>query len=196
MAKGATVRGTPYHFQGTGATRMQGVAPSDARKPSEMSGVVNRQFEGDQSRKVNPRSGTEYQSEVGNSDEFIREASHGPKGGVVLSENGINMNEPRSNGNGVILDGITRESAYSARAAGAMDSPVPKGAPSFAGADMVAENRAHLGRGNERAASDVITEIGGVMSRGMIGTSTPSGGPDELLEDDVLRNLGPGGTVG
>ena len=193
MAKGAVVRGTPVNFIPTGGTRNEGIAPSTPKGFKGGAGTVAASFE---HQDQVPGHGTPYQSGAGNSDEFMREVSHGPKGGIVLSENGINMNEPRDNGNGVILDGVRRDNSYNKIDAPALDSPVPHGAPAFDGAAMVAENRAHLGSGNEAAAGDVLLGIGGVMSRGMVGTSTPQGGPDELLEDDVLRNLGPGGAAG
>lgn len=196
--KSSTVRGTPVRFIGPAGSGVIGGGHEGFRQGSHlpgMSGTVNRQFEGDQSSQPNARSGTPYQDREGNPDEFKRVASHGPKGGVVISENGLNHNDPASTGAGVILASQGPGHMNNPAGAPAMDSPVPAHAPQFQTEAMVAENRAHLGTGNE-IATGTLLEVGGVMSRGMDSTSKPSGGEGELLEDDDLRNLGAGGAVG
>lgn len=130
--------------------------------------------------------GTPYRSATVSDDKAPKSTS-GTFGEVIDTQTGVNFNRPESNGNGVILDGITRPSDYSPQSAAAMDSPVPQGAPSFPAGAMHAENLAHLGKGigvNASQAGDVLDAIGGVMSRGMLGTSTPSGAENELTTDD------------
>jgi hypothetical protein len=165
-----------------------------------MSGTVNKQFEGDQkgNRQEGVAKGTPYQSQAGNSDEFVRVRSRDKYGKVIDDAAGDQANY-LSNGNGVILDGIAREMGYTPMAAATMDSPVMMGAPHFDTRTIRQENLAHMGQGIGAAPSqsgDDILAIGGVISRGMENVSRSSGGEDELLEDDVLRNLGPGGAVG
>jgi hypothetical protein len=169
-----------------------------AGKPKGYEGAVNKQFQGDQTmNKLNNATGTPYDSRNGNSDEFTRTVSQS-KYGMVRDVNG-DQNNPADNGSGVILDGITREDGYSPMSAETMDSPVVRGAPALDTRSIRAENIAHLGQGigaSPSQAGDDILAIEGVMSRGTQGTSHPNEGPDELAEDDVLRNLGRGGAVG
>lgn len=113
--------------------------------------------------------GTPYNS-AKVSDDAAPKSSSGTFGNVIDTQTGVNLSRPESNGNGVILDGISRESDYFPKTAGAMDSPVPAGSPTFREGGMRAENIAHLGQGIGAApsqASDVILNIGGVMSRGI-----------------------------
>ncbi len=193
--KSTTVRGTPVrHISNTAREGMM------AGKPSGMSGTVNKQFEGDQkgNRQEGVARGTPYESRDGNSDEFMRTRSQG-KYGMVMDAAAGDQADPRDNGNGVILDGMSREAGYTPMSERTMDSPVMEGAPTFDTRTIRDENIAHLGQGigaRPSQAADDILNIGGVMSRGMVGTSTPQGGEDELVEDDVLRNLGPGGAIG
>jgi hypothetical protein len=193
--KSSSVRGTPYtHVTNTA---QEGISP---RTPKGMSGTVNKQFEGDQkgNRQEGVAKGTPYQSQAGNSDEFVRVRSRDKYGKVIDDAAGDQANY-KSNGNGVILDGIAREMGYTPMAAATMDSPVMMGAPHFDTRTIRDENLAHIGQGIGAAPSqsgDDILAIGGVISRGMENVSRSNGGEDELLEDDVLRNLGRGGTVG
>lgn len=138
-----------------------------AGKPKGFSGTVNQSFEGDQkgNRQVGIATGTPYQSHDGNGPESKRVRSHG-KYGMVTDQNGDQANH-LNNGNGVILDGISRENGYFPQGDQSTDSPVPGNAPSFDPRAVRQDNLAHLGRGNERAVGDVITEVGGVMSRGI-----------------------------
>lgn len=192
--KSTSIRGTPVHHIGTGGTRMEGVTPG---KPKGMSGTVNQQFEGTQvTNRENGATGTPYNSRVGNSDEAIRVRSHG-KYGINDANGQGEMNNPVSNGNGVIFDGIQD---FMPPSEPALDSPVPSGAqaPIPEAAKDLAALRSGEGSYWGRGAGplDNFQEMGGVMSRGMIGTSTPAGGENEMLEDDVLMNLGSGGAVG
>ena len=194
--KSSSVRGTPYTRVSN--TRTEGMM--HGAKPKGMSGTVNKQFEGDQkgNRQVGVAQGTPYQSQDGNSDEFMRTRSNG-KYGVVMDPAAGNLADPAANGNGTILDGMSREMGYTPMPAATMDSPVMTGAPHFDTRMIRAENLAHMGQGIGAAPSqsgDDILAIGGVISRGMQGTSHKSGAETELAEDDDLRNLGRGGAVG
>lgn len=192
--KQSSVRGTPV----TSISRNNGQGwLSPGAKPAGYSGTVNKQFEGDQkgNNQVGIASGTPYQTASINDD--IQPAPNRSKYGIVLSENGMNMADPKQNGNGVLFDGVSREHGYLAPDAHTMDSPVPQGAPHFDTRTIAQENIAHLGVGAVpgREADDILS-IGGVISRGMDGTSHANGGEMELLEDDLLRNEGRGGAVG
>lgn len=192
--KSSSVRGTPV--RSISANNGQGF--NNGGKPAGMSGTVSRQFEGDQkgNAQVGIATGTPYQSSSVNDDKAPKTAR--AKYGMVTDQNG-DQASPTSNGNGTLFDGVSREGAYLPPAAGAMDSPVTHGAPALNPGAIRVENLAHLGQGigaSPSQASDEILKIGGVMSRGMQGKSHASGGEEELLEDDVLRNLGPGGAVG
>lgn len=181
-----SVRGTPVrHISNTAREGMS------AGKPANYSGTVNRQFEGDQkeNREIGIAQGTPYQSRDGNSDEYSRTASQG-KYGMVIDPAAGNMADPHANGNGVLLDGISRERGYEPRDERTMDSPVREGSPTFDAGFIREENRAHLGKGigvSEAQINDDVLGIGGVLSRGMRGTSTPHGNIDELTDDDTLR---------
>lgn len=147
------------------------------------------QYQGDQSQQPNSKSGTPYRSVQGNPATAKTVVSHGLFGEVIDTAAGVNFHRPESNGNGVILDGMSREADYTPSGASTLDSPVPAGAPILAKGAMRRENLEHMGQGkgvSAALAGDVITEIGGVMSRGMLGTSTPGGGEGELTKDDTL----------
>jgi len=183
--KSSSVRGTPVNS--IKAPPNQGMR---AGTPKGMNGAVNRQYEGDQkgNRQEGIATGTAYHSEDGNSPEAMRVRSEG-RYGMVRDENG-DQNNPRDNGNGVLLDGISRESGYNPRDAHTMDSPVMDGAPKFDTRTIRQENLAHLGQGigaSPAQAGDDLDSIGGVMARGMVGTSKPSGGIMELTDDDTLH---------
>lgn len=182
--KSSTTRGTPINHYGPGgggANRNEGYNPVE--KPKGFSGTVNKQFEGDQkgNRQEGIASGTPYESKHGNPDEFHRVRSHGPKGGVVLSENGMNMNDPRANGNGVIFDGVSQATGYRPGVQPqTMDSPVPEGgqrpiqnAPKVLN-DLRSGEGDYFGPGD--GPKDSLLEQGGVMSRGMDETAGPGSG--------------------
>lgn len=160
--KASTVRGTPVRF--VSADNGQGF--TSGGKPPGFQGTVNGQYAGES---ATPGGGTPYNSGSENDDKAPK-SSNSKFGNVIDTQTGVNMSEPSSNGNGVILDGISRESDYTPRAAAAMDSPVPHGAASFPAGAMRTENIAHLGKGvgvDASQAGDVLDAIGGVMSRGM-----------------------------
>jgi hypothetical protein len=138
-----------------------------------------------------PGSGTPYQDSDGNPNEFKRTAEGTGRYGIVLGENGQNMNDPASNGSGTIFDGAKRENGYMTRPAPTFDSPVPQKAPRLDPSFIPTEVRGRLGGGNESAAKDGLVAGGGVMSRGMVGTSKTSAGEDELTRDDTLRGRTP-----
>jgi hypothetical protein len=167
------------------------VKPSSVRGTPvrSMSGTSPSQYVGDQSQQPNRASGTPYNSSKGNSATAKTVKQSGGVGQVIDTQTGVMFHEPNSNGNGVVFDGITREGDYFPAGAPAMDSPVPNGAATMPKGAMRAENIAHLGSGtgvNASQAGDVLLAIGGVMSRGMVGTSTPAGGEAELTKDDTL----------
>lgn len=188
MAKGKSVWGTPVHT--VADTAREGIAPGT---PRNMEGVIPKQYRGDHA----PGHGTPYRSEAGNGPEYSRTVSSDKYGKVDSPESGDQSN-PKVNGNGVILDEMGRAQGYTPRSRMTMDSPVPTDAPIFDTSTIRQENIAHLGRGkgvSEAMVNDDLDAIGGVMSRGIEGHSTPSGGEDELIEDDTLRNMGRGGAV-
>lgn len=182
--KSSSVRGTPVRSI-SGANEGQA-----AGKPANMSGTSPSQYVGDQSQQPQRGSGTPYNSKNGNPPAAKRVASSGKFGDVIDTQTGVNLNYPDSNGNGVLFDGISREADYSPMGASAMDSPVPAGAATMPRGSMRAENIAHLGTGkgvDASQAGDVLDAIGGVMSRGMVGTTSGGSGPEnELTRDDTL----------
>lgn len=128
-----------------------------------MSKTVQPQYEGSGINTGPNPGGAPYTSRTGNDDQFKRVVSSDTYGKVMSGSQG-NANDPSSNGSGVVLDGVGADA--SPPAAGAFDSPVPGGAPAFNPASMDAENRAHLGSGNESAASSTMTSGDGVLARG------------------------------
>lgn len=170
-----SVRGTPYTHVKAGNSEGQ-----SASKPVGYKGTVGNQY-GDDQIQTGPSRGTPYNSHAGNGPESKRVVSSDKYGKVESNQQG-NANDPASNGSGVVLDG--------ASAAGALDSPVPGNAPVFDPGYMETENRAHLGSGNEMGMRNLLNG-GGVMSRGMVGTSKPGAGEDELTTDDTLPAVGP-----
>lgn len=178
--KSSSVRGTPVRSSGGSEGQMAG-------KPAAMTGTSPSQYVGDQSQQPQRGSGTPYNSANGNSANAKRVASSGLFGEVIDTQTGVNLSRPDSNGNGVLFDGISRESDYSPQSAVALDSPVPAGSPVLARGAMRRENLEHLGQGAAASlAGDVLTDIGGVMSRGMVGTTGPNEPEDALTRDDTL----------
>lgn len=160
-----------------------------AGKPKGMSGTVNQSYEGDQSQRVSARSGTPYTSKNGNPAGFQRQASHGEKMGIVLSENGLNMSDPDSNGNGVIFDGVTRATGYRTNPQPPLlDSPVPDGSqkPVQDGPIVLANLRSGIGKtwGPNDGPGDNFQTMGGVMTRETVGSSEPSTPETDLIRDD------------
>jgi hypothetical protein len=165
-----------------------------AGTPSGMQGTVNRQFQGDQrgNRQEGISTGTPYVSRDGNSPEARRVASQGHYGHVVDTATREDMNDPRSNGDGVVLDGMSQDYGDPTHKP-TMDSPVPTHAPVFQTRHILEENAAHLGSGsgktapNAANARDNLLNVGGVMSRGMVTTHKAHQSRDEaiLTTDDT-----------
>jgi hypothetical protein len=124
--------------------------------------------------RVPPQHGTPYNDVRGNPDEYRRVASQ-HRYGVVLGERGQDMNNPASNGDGVILDHMKVDYA-NPKAAPTVDSPVRTTAPVFDTLEQVAINEARLGRGvkADHAIDDLIG-CGGVMSQDFESTSKYKG---------------------
>lgn len=183
--KSSSVRGTPYtHIASPSANQgfRQGGGNAD--------NTVAEQFRGGGINTQANTRGTPANYAHGNPDETRRVVSSDRYGKVESGSQG-NANDPKNNGDGVVLDRMGKDYA-SPGAAPSLDSPVPGNAPVFDTASILAENRAHLGSNMPEAASrDDILNLGGVLSRGMKGTST-SGGPEtELTEDDTLPAVAP-----
>lgn len=133
-------------------------------------------------------------SHGGNGPESKRVVSQAPYGMVESNEQG-NANNPKNNGSGVVLDGAHYANGFSPHAHPAMDSPVPTDAPRFDPGFISTEDAAHLGSGNESGREGLVAG-GGVMSRGMVGTSRASDKSEtELTTDDTLPAVGPVGTA-
>lgn len=163
----SVVRGTPINHVGPAGAFIGGREGYSPGKPDGMAGTVKEQFSADQrGYQTDPRSGTPYNSDLGNPDESRRVADGSGRYGVVLSENGHDHNNPASSGSGVILDGADSYGrGFQPPARETMDSPVPRHAPVFDPGFIPTEDKAHLGSGNEGAASDGLVKGGGVMSR-------------------------------
>lgn len=183
-----TVRGTPYSHVKAGNTEGQ-----KAGTPAGYEGTVGRQY-GDDEIRTGPSRGTPYQSRAGNGPETRRVVSS-DKYGKVIDPVAGNMSDPASNGTGVVLDGAESYSrGFSPGSEATLDSPIPREAPRFDPGFIAAEDAAHLGSGNH-AAREGLVSGGGVMSRGMVGTSKRGGAEDELTTDDTLPSVGPAGRV-
>lgn len=189
--KGTVHRGTPYHH--VTDTAHQGIAPGRPREQGTgergktMTHTTMEPYRSDtRGYQSDPRSGTPYHSDAGNGPEYKRTVEQSTD--AESADHG-NQNDPKTNGRGVVFDGANSyERGYSPHSEPTMDSPVPGHAPVFDTRTVREEDRAHVGMRNESAATDDILKIGGVMSRGMRGTSTPEGAEDELIGDDVLRD--------
>ncbi len=188
----STVRGTPFTkitSTGNEGFRQAGGNADNTVAPQFRGGGINTQG--------NTR-GTPAQYAHGDSDEFSRTVSSDNYGKVIDDQMG-DQSDPASNGNGVILSNMGQD-YEDPSAQPTMDSPVPSDAPRFDTGTIKDENRAHLGRGrgvtapNEAMSVDNLETIGGVMSRGMVGTSKASDKSElELTADDTLPAVGPAG---
>lgn len=176
--KSSSVRGTPFVKIGPGGSnqgfRQAGGNADNTVAPQYRGGGINTA--------ANTR-GTPAQYAHGNPADAMKVDSH-DKYGKVMSGAAGNLNDPASNGPGVLLNGDPSKAT--------LDSPVPTDAPMFDEGFIAKENLAHLGSGNSEGMNSLI-EGSGVMSRGMLGTSKPSGPEDELRNDDVLPAVGPAG---
>ena len=183
------VRGTPFNSYGpngggpnaNNGFRSGGGGGGNTVQPQYREGGIN----------TKPAArGTPEQYKHGNVDQAQRQASSSPYGKV--DSNGLDMNDPKSNGSGVIFDGTTNTGdGHNPPAAATLDSPVPSNAPVFDTGFIPIDARARMGSGNEGGANESLLTGSGVMSRGMIGTSTPGGAETELMQDDVLPSVGP-----
>jgi hypothetical protein len=178
--KGSVHRGTPVnHIHSGGA----GIRPAT---PKGFDGTQPKQFESEKSGYRDEHAtghGTAYGSVAGNPGD-ARVASQG-RYGVSPGAGGVDMNNPAANGKGVVLDGANEyANGYRPRDEKLIDSPVPTDAPVFDPSFIGTEDRAHAGSGNEGTARDNLLEIGGVMSRGQVGSSSRNGPENELLQDD------------
>ena len=194
--KSSSVRGTP--IRSISADNGQGF--NSRPKPGGLSGTVNRQFEGDQkiNRQEGISTGTPYQSGSVNDD--LPPKTTRSKYGMVDTPAAGDQAQHTSNGNGVLFNGVEQSNDYLPNLKDVMDSPVPEGAQMPQDDASLKLNEIRNGKGSywgsDDAIQDSIVKAGGVISRGMLGTSTPAGGEMEMQEDDVLRNLGAGGAVG
>jgi hypothetical protein len=138
--------------------------------PQGTKSTVLDQFRGSGINTAPNPVGTPLQDVDGNPDETRRVAEGTGRYGVVLSENGQDHNNFASNGDGVILDKMSKDYADAAHKP-TLDSPVPREAPLFETDNIIEENRAHLGKGsgptapNDDMSRDDLMKIGGVMSR-------------------------------
>jgi hypothetical protein len=174
------VRGTPIRSYAAGD---QG---RSAGTPKGMQGTQPQQFTSDKrGYQSQAGEGTPYTSRDGNGATSRRVVEAGMTKGLIPDSQGVVNNDPMSTGSGVILDGANGID-HSPHGAPAMDSPVPGHAPRFNPADMIAENRSHLGSGNEAGMVDLVNSPG-VMGRGM-DTVSQAGNKDvsELTRDDTL----------
>jgi hypothetical protein len=147
----------------------EGYGAVPPRAPKGMEGTVNRQFQGEQeTNRANGATGTPAQQALGNPDETSITRFAG-RYGVSRAAGGQDLNDPAANGNGVMFDGMSRETGYTPPTAETLDSPVRKGAPEFDTRFIRTENIAHLGQGigaqPSQAADDIRAIDDGVMSR-------------------------------
>ena len=184
--RGSTHRGTPVtsvkagNNQGMGAGKPSGYeGTSRARNPGANFTSDTRGYQSSE------RSGTPYHSQDGNGPETRRLVTRDAHGRDVVSEHGMRMNDPASNGAGVVFDGANnREAGYQPHQHPMIDPPVPEHAPNFKPEWIQEENRAHLGTAIEHLAGEGLVELGGVMSRGMVGTTKPHDPATILTSDD------------
>lgn len=186
--KSTTTRGTPYTH----------IGPSGSNSGYRQSGgnadnTVGEQYRGSGINTQTNARGTPAQYEHGNPGDASRVASHDKYGMVESNEQG-NANNPANNGSGVILDGAHYANGFSPHAETTLDSPIPRDAPRFDTGFIATEDAAHLGKGShaERSREGLVAG-GGVMSRGMLGTSTPGMPETALTDDDTLPAVGPAG---
>jgi hypothetical protein len=175
--KSTSVRGTPFTKIGPSGNSgfRQGGGNAD--------NTVGTQYRGSGINTAPNERGTPAQYAHGNPGDAMRVVSRDRYGKVIDDAAGDQAN-PAANGTGVILNGDPPRDM--------LDSPVPMKAPMFDEGFIAKEDRAHLGGGNEEGMRSLI-EGGGVMSRGMVGTSKPSGAEDELTTDDTLPSVAPAG---
>lgn len=175
------VRGTPYRH-----IDIKGMEGARAGEPAGADGQTTmRQFRGTGMSTAQSARGTEYHSVNGNPADARREVVRTT---MPHSDDHGNQNDPVSNGPTTMLDVGSLANGSMAPLHATTDSPVPLNAPLFEPGWIASENRAHLGTGNERGAEGLVA-AGGVMSRGMIGTSKPGAPETALTSDDTLPEV-------
>lgn len=179
------VRGTPYthtkagNAEGQGSGNPKGSDGQTTLQPYRGTGMSTAQS-----------AGTPYRSQTGNGPESRRVVSADTYGKVMSNHQG-NANDPANTGSGVLLDSVASD-YEDPTVSPAMDSPVPGSAPMFDTGQIVSVNEARLGSNMAPAhAKDDLLALNGVMSRGMQGTSTPTGAETELTDDDTLPSTAP-----
>ena len=155
MAKGTVIRGTPVNT--ISANNGQGF--NAGAKPVGYSGTTTKdQFRGDQSNKIDPRSGTPYNSRSVNDD--IQPPSVKPRNG------GNPFNDPESNGNGVVFSGVSQAHDYTPAPSNVMDSPVPARAQRPTPNGSIRLNEIRNGVGGDYGPTDSIPDApNGVLAR-------------------------------
>lgn len=185
-----SVRGTPYTHVGPGGN--SGIRPGMPKGMDNQ--TTHEQFRGTGMDTKQSARGTPYNSGAGNPADSKRAVSNDARGRIP-DNTGTVHNDPAANGQGVVFDGADSYArGFSPHGEATMDSPVPGGAPRFDPGDIKTENLSHLGSGNASGVKSLV-EGGGVMSRGMLGTSKPSHPESVLTEDDALPGIAPAGTV-
>jgi hypothetical protein len=128
----------------------------------------NRQVEADNGWPAN-KLGSTYNSDPGNPGDASRTRLADRYGKNVSGAGPIDQNDPKANGNGVILDGMNRGKGYEPPTMRTTDSPVRDDAPFFDTSTIREENLAHLGRGegvsDDLVEDDLVRIDGGVLSR-------------------------------
>lgn len=181
------VRGTPYTH-----VKVGGLEGARAGEPKGADGQTTvKQYRGTGMSTAQSSRGTEYHSVNGNPADARREVSRSTN--TESSDHG-NQNDPASNGPTTLLDVGPLAGGSVAPLHATTDSPVPQNAPLFEPGWIAEEDRAHLGTGNERGAEGLVA-AGGVMSRGMVGTSKSGAGEEELTTDDTLPGVAPAAAV-
>jgi|HubBroStandDraft_4_1064222.scaffolds.fasta_scaffold01490_14 hypothetical protein len=146
----------------------EGYSPGEPNRSgggSTRGSTVTEQYRGGGINTKPNERGTPFNSQLGNPNEASRTAPDSGRYGKVISENGQDHNDPRANGSGVVLDGANSYArGFQPPPAATVDSPVPTRAPRFDPNFVSAEDREHVGSGNESAV-DGLAEGKGVMSR-------------------------------
>lgn len=164
MARGTVVRGTPVNH--ISATNGQGHQPATAMKPAGYSGTtIKDQFRGDQSMKIDPRSGTANNS-ASVIDALQRTVSD-HRYGVSPGAGGQDHNSHTANGTGVLFDGISRSRDLIPTPANVTDSPVPTGAQRPETDSARKLNALRNGKGDaypaDKTIADALVGTGGTM---------------------------------
>lgn len=170
MSKSKVVYGTPVNTIRSGGAGINPGKPAGFNTGAE---TVPDRFEGDQrgNRQVEAENGwpanslgSTYNSDRGNPGDALTKRPT-----EVISEGGQRHNDFRSNGNGVMFDGVKQSSDYFGKEADVLDSPVPKGAQMPEHDASIKLNEIRNGQGSYWGADDVIEDslvkADGVMSR-------------------------------